>query len=656
MSSGGRRPNSGAKKGSRRASTNPEKIQERRDHVFELSPLYPRPKDILRALAQERPDLLEGLRRPLEIIARDLKVRRREYAELVEERRVVEVRAEHIAFKTKLLRMTLAVGEQLPVASRLPVIRQASQLVDDITLARGLPLGRPFGPSPAEATTQTEVLTATGIVDPLTFATDARFCGLSDIPTMFPMQYKVLREFMSPTTRYRVLVLVCGMRSGKGVLGSIIAWYAVHELLAMEDPQAFLGLAPSQEIQILTVATSRAQAKNNVFKHITDRLHTGGEWFTEIRKQARIGALEVWLPKNIVIRCGHSRASSLVGGTSYVVILDELARFKDTEGRDNADDVYEKLSATTATFPEKARILVLTSPEWEGDKSMRLLEEALTVDQENRPLYPHMYPLQMPTWEANQNLSQDDLWERFAGAAKPTAFWRDFGAQPPRAVQAYYPDPDRWVRQADPERQHPFDELGRLVDWFRPCCDSRRFFHVDLGQKRDACGIAMAHKPVPGCPYHQTKGGPLNPKAKKVVLDLCGRFVPGPSGEIDFEAVRQLIRDLQGRGFKIKGGGVTLDNWQSVDFRQILRKEGFHCDTLSVDRDLVAHDTLQELINTDELSFYAHPTLIREAAQLQLHKGSKVDHPAGGSKDIIDAVAGAVFQAYKKGGRMAFVG
>jgi hypothetical protein len=140
------------------------------------------------------------------------------------------------------------------------------------------------------------------------------------------------------------------------------------------------------------------------------------------------------------------------------------------------------------------------------------------------------------------------------------------------------------------------------------------------------------------------------------VLDFCGRFVPGRSGEIDFESVRQLIRNLQDRGFNIKGGAITLDGWQSVDFQQTMRKEGFHCETLSVDRDLAPHDTLQELINTDQLSFYKHPLLFREARQLQLRKGTKVDHPPNGSKDMVDAGAGAVFRAYKKGGHIEFIG
>jgi hypothetical protein len=66
----------------------------------------------------------------------------------------------------------------------------------------------------------------------------------------------------------------------------------------------------------------------------------------------------------------------------------------------------------------------------------------------------------------------------------------------PGAQEAYYPDPERRDRHADPERQHPCDEAGRLADWFRPCCDSRRFIHVDLGATRDACGVVSRPAPT----------------------------------------------------------------------------------------------------------------------------------------------------------------
>jgi hypothetical protein len=190
--------------------------------------------------------------------------------------------------------------------------------------------------------------------------------------------------------------------------------------------------------------------------------------------------------------------------------------------------------------------------------------------------------------------------------------------------------------------------------------------HVDLAVSRDAAGLAMAHKPSPGCPWYQTHvtddGVEDNPKARKVVVDVCVQIKPQPTAinlqvvEIDFEAVRNMIFEWQARGFKVKDGKITYDGFQSVDSRQMLRKAGYRADEFSVDRNLRAHDTLQELINTDQIAYQAHSVLIREGKQLQLKNGRKVDHPPNGSKDVIDAVAGASFHAATLGGSRRFLG
>jgi len=45
------------------------------------------------------------------------------------------------------------------------------------------------------------------------------------------------------------------------------------------------------------------------------------------------------------------------------------------------------------------------------------------------------------------------------------------------------------------------------------------------------------------------------------------------------------------------------------------------------------------------LTLYHYPPFIEEAAQLEIVREQKVDHPRGGSKDVTDAVAGAVSEA-----------
>lgn len=642
-----------------------EKIAQRRYHVRRLDLLGASVPTIIATLRAQAPELVGRQAALDDIIRLDLKHTRalavEDLAEFGPASLGAPAFADYIATKRLLLNQAVALAENPSIkdTARARFLAVASAAADDIARARGVNVDRPtfnlnvilkqqllalgIAPETVEslmAPAGVPLLPAAtagawpGIVDALTFAISPEFCNLPNILRDYPMQEQVLREFMGPSSRYRTLILVCGMRSGKGVVGSIVAWYAAYTLLLLADPQHYFGLTPNQEISIVTMATSRDQARRNVFKHIEDRLETGGAWFQALRPQTEIAGLEIHLPKNIVIRCGHSKASTQVGGTNYLVILDELARMKDTEGRDNADEVYDKMNATTATFQDEGKVLVLTSPEWEGDKAMRLLEEAVEVDGDGRAVRPQMMGLQMATWEANRTFTEEWLWEAFDGEANPIAFWRDFGARPPLAVEGYYPDPERWDRQADPELRDPYDEAGQLADWWKPCCDAKRYVHVDLGVKRDACGLAMAHKPVLGCPYFQARDGEPNPRAKAVVVDVAHRLVPKrqreAKGEVSFEKVRQMIRDWSDRGFNIKGGGVSYDGWQSIDSRQILKHEGFRVREYSLDRDTEGHDTLQELVNTDRLAYPAHPVLIAEAKRLALVRGKKVDHPKGG--------------------------
>jgi hypothetical protein len=674
MPRGGRRPGAGAKKGVARTQKSREDVDERRRMVRTLLYAGQKPPEIVANIRRQAAYLLDGLRACYEVILQDIAVIREEDVGNLHSSGGLYALAAYVESQSSVMRRARAASERAQGQAEVRALQLESECADKIARGYGIPTDRPafhldLGQLlPLRDVSEAPVQPSRGIVDPVTFATDPYFCGLN--LDKFPMQRRILADFLSPTSNYRSLILICGMRSGKGIAASVIAWYAAYELLSLADPQAYFGLAPRQEIQIITMATNEAQAKNNLFKHIKDRLATGGDFFAGLRPDVRETGLELHLPKDVVIRCGHSRATGLVGATSYVVILDELPKFKDTEGRDNADAVFDLMSATTATFKDAARVLCIGSPAWAGDKGMRLLEQAMEIDEDGHFLHPTMLGIQMPTWEANLNLSQEYLWEAFNGAENPRAFWRDFGAAPPEATEAYYPDPERWDRQADPERQHPYDQVGRLAEWFRPCCDARRYVHIDLGATRDACGLAMAHKPVPGCPWYEPprKRGirvaedapPVNPNGRKIVLDVCLQVAPPrereAKPEISFEAIRQIIRDWDDRGFHIKGGQVSFDGWQSLDSQQQLRREGYHVEEFSLDRDTEGHDTLLELLNTNQLSYYKHPVLIREAKQLSLLRGKRVNHPAGGSKDVADAVAGSAYWALKKGGRISFVG
>lgn len=119
--------------------------------------------------------------------------------------------------------------------------------------------------------------------------------------------------------------------------------------------------------------------------------------------------------------------------------------------------------------------------------------------------------------------------------------------------------------------------------------------------------------------------------------------MPPPGGEVDLAKVREFIIALRERGFNI--AGVSYDGFQSADSQQILRRHGFVVKTVSVDRNMSQYQMLKELAQEGRLTLYRYPPFFEEAAQLEIIREQKVDHPRGGSKDVTDAVAGAVSEA-----------
>ncbi len=141
---------------------------------------------------------------------------------------------------------------------------------------------------------------------------------------------------------------------------------------------------------------------------------------------------------------------------------------------------------------------------------------------------------------------------------------------------------------------------------------------------------------------HSSRSPGFQPEAT-ITVELMTRFLPPPGGEVDLAHVREFILALRERGFNI--AGVSYDGFQSADSRQILRRRGLHVKTISVDRDLSRYQMLKELAQEGRLRLYRYPPFFEEAAQLEVVREQRVDHPRGGSKDVTDAVAGAVSEA-----------
>jgi hypothetical protein len=217
----------------------------------------------------------------------------------------------------------------------------------------------------------------------------------------------------------------------------------------------------------------------------------------------------------------------------------------------------------------------------------------------------------------------------------PEKFKRDYMAIPSLTLEPFIKHWD-FVEQAIVKSgTHPIVEAGRFAPWFIPGRSRRaeHFVHVDLALRHDAAGFAMAHA-----------------EGDVVLLDLMLQIKAPEGGEIKFSEVRDLIYALHGNGFYLSK--ITYDGWQSIDSLQILRDKGFYCEVLSVDRDLTAYETLKEKIYSGKCKFYRYEPFLKELRRLELVAGKRVDHVPKGSKDVTDAVAGAVLSAVQSQARM----
>ena len=186
-------------------------------------------------------------------------------------------------------------------------------------------------------------------------------------------------------------------------------------------------------------------------------------------------------------------------------------------------------------------------------------------------------------------------------------------------------------------RENPIDEDGSFKNWFNNKDGFTRFVHVDLALKRDRAALCMAH--CAGFKEIQTSMG--IERLPIINIDLVFSWEASVGAEINFASIRQMIVDLH-RKFDV--ALVTFDRWQSVEMIQSLRSMGINSDFHSVKK--TDYDTLMSCIYDTRLRGYWNELLVEEELlKLKLYGNNKIDHPSTGSKDLADAVAGAVFNS-----------
>lgn len=191
-----------------------------------------------------------------------------------------------------------------------------------------------------------------------------------------------------------------------------------------------------------------------------------------------------------------------------------------------------------------------------------------------------------------------------------------------------------------------FDEM-QLIEWFdrwkNKDKDKVRVMHIDTALKVDRLGIASAY--VDRVVDVEGQKLPVVRVEWMVAVERSKRY--RMDDEIPFYKIRQFLRDLKNLGINVKK--VTFDKFQSADMIQLLKREGFEVDLLSVDKDDDVYKNLSMLYVEGRIKHPDVKLYRKELFDLEYdRKKRKIDHPENGSKDLSDAVAGAVWNVVKE--------
>ena len=211
-----------------------------------------------------------------------------------------------------------------------------------------------------------------------------------------------------------------------------------------------------------------------------------------------------------------------------------------------------------------------------------------------------------------------------------------FACVPTFASDAFFKQQDK-VRACMSGR-NPIDTAKRFDETFKPDPEKKYYVHADLAQRHDKCAVAIAH--VEKWVSVQVMKD-YEQVVPIVVVDAVVWWEPRKEGPVNLSEVKQWIQGLRRQGFDI--GMVSFDRWNSFDIQNELKAVGIRTETVSVAKK--HYEDMAMLVYEERLIMPTIELLFEELTELKIVKNNRVDHPRKSSKDLADAVCGAIFGA-----------
>ena len=463
------------------------------------------------------------------------------------------------------------------------------------------------------------------------------------------------------------VIFQLGKGSGKDYISTIACAYVVYLLLCLQDPAKYYGKPPGDSIDIINIAINAVQANRVFFKGFTNRIERS-PWF-QGRYNAKMNNIE--FDKAVTVHSGHSQRESWEGYNVLIVFLDEISGFdiESTSGNEQAKTagaIYRMYKASVdSRFPDYGKVILLSFPRYKNDfiqqryndviadkeTVFRSFEFKIDPDlpdemEENKFVVeweedhilaytiPRVFALKRPTWEVNPTRKIEDFTISFY--TDPVDALSRFACMPPDSIDAFFKSREK-IEAAFNNPNTAVDDSGRFAEWFQPDEEKMYFVHVDLAQKHDHCAVALSHIES----WVQMKiADKMTQAAPKVIIDAVRWWTPTSDKSVDFSEVKDYILQLRSRGFNLRL--VTFDRWNSFDLMNELKAYNINTEILSVAKK--HYEDFAMVITEERVHGPRIELLTDELLQLRILKG-KVDHPRKGSKDLADAVCGAIYNS-----------
>ncbi len=540
-------------------------------------------------------------------------------------------------------------------------------------------------------------------VDILTFIKDRKYLGnawhLADgTCTLYPFwEEKLTKLFPTPyDTNYNTAIFSGARGLGKSEIAVTCALYLMYRILCLKNPHDFYNLKPTEKICFAFMNITKGLAEEIGISKFQNTVKMS-PWFLN---KGYVNKADLWVPPDFIEIIIGSQNSHVIGKPIIFAFFDEISfiRNQDIERQKEiainmVDTAIGGMKTRFIKNGKNPTLMILGSSK-RSEKSFleTHIRQKQETDNENtfivddavwnvkpKGTYKDTY---FDVAVGNKFLNslvvrpsdnKDELKKKgykiisvpddflpnfledidralcdFAGISSTEISNYISGARTMECVNEVYRNPfikdviEVGNAQDDLNQYYNFFDLNSVESSYlsRPL-----YIHMDMSISGDKTGIAGIW--IVGSKINEDTG------TSELVYQVAFCVsIKAPKGtQVSFEKNRQFIYWLRERGFNIKS--ISSDTYMSADIKQTLVSKGYDYELISVDRVspnsriCLPYQALKNAIYENRLIIPSGCELaINEATMLERNINTgRVDHPPNGSKDAIDAICGAVWNA-----------